>query len=122
MNHTHPIFKTLLDAIAPAEKQPETPACAEGTRLHKLAMAPTTAFDDLALTDKLDILATKFKNSVYECAVIEALPNSDEYELWLHKLIDSSYADADIGRLARQIVCAYVSEVARCRGDALASS
>lgn len=139
--HVHPIFRGLLDAISP----PRLPdgltgeSLASSLRAHgidarvvhpldntgPLEPEPVkfgpiiTAFDDLAPADKLDAVQRAAKQAVYECALIEALPNSDDYEIWIQKLADSAVADAEVGRLAREIVCKYMGEVARCRGDEL---
>jgi len=69
-------------------------------------------FDELPLRERLDIL----QEPGYRLAVQEALFTSAEYETWLRQLTDSTVSDADVGRAAREIVCAYVAEVAAHRG------
>jgi hypothetical protein len=72
-------------------------------------------FADLPLPERLDII-----NEPRFCiAVEEAIFTSPEYETWLRQLTDSTVSDADVGRAAREIVCAYVGEVAEHRGEGL---
>ena len=72
-------------------------------------------FNELPLAERLDII-----NEPRFCiAVEEAIFTSPEYETWLRQLTDSTVSDADVGRAAREIVCAYVAEVAEHRGEGL---
>lgn len=72
-------------------------------------------FNELPLPERLDIV----NEPAYRLAVMEAIFTSSEYETWLRQLTDSTVSDADVGRAAREIVCAYVAEVAAQRGEGL---
>lgn len=83
-------------------------------RTGDVASGPLTAdFNDLPLAQKLDIIREKAARWIrYRMAAGEAIPMSEEYEAWVQRLIDSSITDAEFGRLTREMVCAYVAEVA----------
>jgi hypothetical protein len=76
-------------------------------------------FNDLPLMQRLDSVQRAIKRPVYKLALVEALGESDEYPTWLAQLVDSTVSDADVGRSARDIVCAYIAEVAQRRRDRL---
>jgi hypothetical protein len=59
------------------------------------------------------------KIAVYRRALLEALPESDQYEDFLMRLIDPAVSDADIGAAARAMVKKYIEEVASYRGEEL---
>jgi hypothetical protein len=80
----------------------------------------TRDFNDLPLREKLDLASdAALKNLVYRMAADEALPMSEQYETWMRQVMDATVTDADVGRAAREIVCAYVAEVAGHRGESL---
>lgn len=90
-------------------------------RTADLELSPATRdFNDLPLIQRLDAICEKASvNVIYRMALDEALPMSDEYETWIRQLADSSVSDADVGRAARDIVCAYVAQVAQQREEEL---
>lgn len=90
-------------------------------RTADLELSPATRdFNDLPLIQRLDAICEKASvNVIYRMALDEALPMSGEYETWIRQLADSSVNDADVGRAARDIVCAYVAQVARQREEEL---
>jgi hypothetical protein len=58
---------------------------------------------------------------VYKLALVEAIPESDDYPAWLNRLIDPAVSDSDIGAMAREMVCRYLEEVAAQRGEEIES-
>jgi hypothetical protein len=74
-------------------------------------------FNDLPLRDRLDAVSETIQRPIYKAALQEALCESDQYETWLRQLLDSSVSNADVGRAAREIVCAYIAEVAGHREE-----
>jgi hypothetical protein len=77
-------------------------------------------FSGLPLRQQLDVVhESSLKNPIYRMAAEEALPMSEQYETWIRQLLDATVNDADVGRAAREIVCAYVASVAQHRGEDL---
>lgn len=76
-------------------------------------------FNTLPLVQRLDSIQRAIQRPMFKLTLVEALAESDEYPTWLNQLIDSSVSNEDIGRAAREIVCAYISEVARLKREEL---
>ena len=81
--------------VAPPEYDPERPD-----------------FESLPFGQRLDAADVACRRDLYRRALIESLPESDDYEGWLGKLLNSAVSDAEIGRRAREIVVAYLQRVA----------
>jgi hypothetical protein len=95
-SYTHPDLRDNPVRIGDPDFGPETPD-----------------FNALPMSQRLDSVQSAIKQTTYKLALIEALPESDEYASWLNQLADSAVSDAVIGHVAREIVCAHIAAVAR---------
>lgn len=71
-----------------------------------------TPFESLPFGQRLDAAEIACRRTLYRNSLIEALPEWDGYEAWLAKLVNSSISDAEVGRMAREAVVAYLQRVA----------
>lgn len=77
-------------------------------------------FDELPYRRQLDIAETVCRREPYQRALGDALPESEGYERFLQLTIDPCVSDSEIGRTARELILAYLADVAAVRGDDLA--
>ncbi len=77
-------------------------------------------FEELPRSRQLRIADRLSRQTCYRAALVEALPESDGYEGLLKLAVDADVSDAEIGRTARELILAYLAEVAAFRGDDLA--
>ena len=78
------------------------------------------AFEDLPRSRQLRIAERLTCQGDYRAALAEALPESDGYDGLLKLTVDADVSDAEIGRTARELILAYLADVAAFRGDDLA--
>lgn len=78
------------------------------------------AFEDLPRRRQLDIAETVCRREAYARALGDALPESDGYGAFLKLTIDPCVSDSEIGRTARELILAFLADVAAARGDDLA--
>ena len=78
------------------------------------------AFEDLPRSRQLRIAERLTRQGDYRAALVEALPESDGYDGLLKLTVDADVSDAEIGRTARELILAYLADVAAFRGDDLA--
>ena len=77
------------------------------------------AFEDLPHSQQLRISERLTRQGDYRAALVEALPESDGYDGLLKLAVDADVSDAEIGRTARELILAYLADVAAFRGDDL---
>lgn len=70
------------------------------------------AFESLPVRAQLDIAETVCRREPFFSALDEALVESDKYRSFMHLLLDSAATNADVGRMAREIVLEYLQKVA----------
>lgn len=76
-------------------------------------------FEDYAMSEQLDAADIACRRERYAQARRDALPESDRYEAWLAKLMESSESVEDIVREARQIVLEQLQSCAELQGEDL---
>ena len=74
------------------------------------------AFEDLPRSRQLRIAERLTRQGDYRAALVEALPESDGYDGPLRLAVDADVSDAEIGRTARELIFAYLADVAAFRG------
>jgi hypothetical protein len=77
-------------------------------------------FEDYAMSEQLDAADIACRRERYRQARSDALPESDQYQAWLVKLMDSSESAEVIVREARQIVLAQLQASAELQGEDMA--
>ena len=73
---------------------------------------PPPAFDTLSMRAQLDIAETVCRRDPFLAALDECLVESDDYQSFIHTLLDSSVSNERVGLTARKIVLAYLQRVA----------
>ncbi|HEX5419643.1 MAG TPA: hypothetical protein VFY39_06565 [Gammaproteobacteria bacterium] len=77
-------------------------------------------FEELPRPEQLDIAETICRRPTYRDALAEAMPESKGYDGWLKLIVDARVSDSEIGRVARELILAYLGRVAAGLGDDLA--
>lgn len=77
------------------------------------------AFEELPRSQQLRIAKRLSRQVRYCAALLEALPESDGYDGFLRLAVDAAVCDAEIGLTARELILAYLGEVAAFRAEDL---
>ena len=70
------------------------------------------AFGELSMSAQLDIAQTVCRRDPFLAALNEALVEHDKYHSFMRLLLDSCVPNAEVGRMAREMVLEYLQRVA----------
>lgn len=76
-------------------------------------------FDELEMHEQLDLAHILCQRAIYRDSVAEAFGESERYGTFREWLLNPAVDDAQVGKLARQMVIDYLLSVLAHRGDEL---